>query len=620
MNVSVSARGEFDRDLALRAPGLLGEFNRAGVLSSADVHVARTLGRLGGETDESVLLAAALTVRNTRMGSVVLDLTQAQSTTAAEVLGDTATAPEPVDLPWPAIETWRAACAASPLVAGAAPVDGRPLRLVEGNMWLDRYFRQEESVAADLLARVAGTAPGHDESRLAAGLARLFPQADDADQRAAAEAAVRSRCTVIAGGPGTGKTTTVARLLALLCDQPGPAPRIALAAPTGKAAARLTAAVRGAIATLGEDDRTRVGTPVATTVHRLLGSRPGSGRFRHDRANRLPHDVVVIDETSMVSLTLMARLLEAVRPQARLVLVGDPDQLASVEAGAVLGDLTGEADDAERGSRMAGSVVRLTKARRYAEEGEIAALAAAVRLGKVDAVLEAVGADGGPVEFVEVPDDVLWLPESLLTGLRADVQAAGARVLAAATAGDGQAALEAVDAHRVLCAHRAGPRGVGHWSDRVLAWLAETGSRPAWTHGVAHPVGEPLLVTTNAAELGLFNGDTGVVVAAPGTESGTAVAFDTSEGLRLLPPGRLPEVRPVYAMTVHKAQGSEFARVTVLLPPAASPLASRQTLYTALTRATDSVRLIGSREALVRAVEHPAARASGLAARLRDPR
>lgn len=619
MTTVATARAEFDRDLALRAPGLLAEFNRAGVLSSADVHVARTLGRLGGESDETVLLATALTVRSTRMGSVVLDLMQAQSTTAPEALGEATTPIEPIDLPWPATDAWVTACAASPLVAGAEPTDGRPVRLVGHLMWLDRYFRQEESVAADLLARVDGAAPDHDTDRLAAGLDRLFPNTDDDDQRAAAEAAVRSRLTVIAGGPGTGKTTTVARLLALLCDQPGPAPRIALAAPTGKAAARLTEAVHRAIGTLSEDDRTRVGTPVATTVHRLLGSRPGSSRFRHDRTNRLPHDVVVIDETSMVSLTLMARLVEAVRPQARLVLVGDPDQLASVEAGAVLGDLTGEGDEDSRRSLVAGSVVRLTKARRYAEEGHIATLAAAVRIGDVDGVLAAVGASGGPVEFIEVSDDVPWLPESLLSGLRADVQAAGARVLAAATAGDGAGALQAVDAHRVLCAHRAGPRGVRHWSDRVQAWLGEAGSRPARVHGVAHPIGEPLLVTTNAAEVSLFNGDTGVVVAAD-TESGTAVAFRTPEGgVRLLPPGRLPEVRPVYAMTVHKAQGSEFARVTVLLPPAASPLASRQTLYTALTRATDSVRLIGSREALVRAVEHPAARASGLAARLSAP-
>ncbi|MGQ0847272.1 MAG: exodeoxyribonuclease V subunit alpha [Sporichthyaceae bacterium] len=609
--------GEWGPELALRAPTLLRAFNEAGVINAADVHVATTLGRLVGEPDETVLLAAALTVRSTRMGSVVLDLMQAQATTAAETIGDSLETAAP-DLPWPDSLGWVAACAASPLFGTADDADPRPLRLVEGNLWLDRYFRQERSVADDLLARLDGPPPTLDEQRLAAGLARLFSP-EDADQRSAAEAAARSRFVVVAGGPGTGKTTTVARLLALICDQGGPAPRIALAAPTGKAAARLTEAVHGAVASLGEQDRARVGSPVATTLHRLLGSRPGSSRFRHDRNNRLPHDVVVVDETSMVSLTLMARLLEAVRPSARLVLVGDPDQLSSVEAGAVLGDLTGESaggrEQPPATSRMQGAVVRLTRPRRYDERGTIAALAAAVRENRVDAVLEAVRNNAPSVQFVEIPDDLAWVPESMLAALAEDIQTTGASVLRAALAGEAEVALKAVDEHRLLCAHRAGPRGVRHWSDRVLLWLAEKGVRPAAGAGQSRPIGEPLLVTANAADLGLFNGDTGVVVADPESDR-PVVAFRTSEGLRRLPLGRLPDVRPVYAMTVHKAQGSEFARVTVILPPAASPLATRQTLYTALTRATDEVRLIGSAEALERAVSHPAARASGLAARL----
>lgn len=612
-------RDAFDPQRTLRAPGLLREFNEAGVLGAADVHVALTLGRLVGEIDERVLLAAALVVRSTRSGSVVVDLTQAQSTTAAELAGESDAGLAPAVLPWPTVDGWIAACAASPMVGGAEGPGDRPLRMVGESVWLDRYYRQEESVAADLLARLDGAPPAHDAERLAVGLARLFPAEADADQRNAAEAAVRSRLTVVAGGPGTGKTTTVARLLALLCDQPGPAPRIALAAPTGKAAARLTEAVRGALETLEPADAARVGAPPATTVHRLLGFRPGSTRFRHHRGNRLPHDVVVVDETSMVSLTLMAQLLEAVRPQARLVLVGDPDQLASVEAGAVLGDLTADAVEPAAPSRMRGAVVRLERTRRFAEGGAIAALARAVRDGDVAALLTAVDSASDAVEFVEVDDQAAWLPESVLAGLRADVAGTGGLVLHAAERGDGAAALDAVDAHRVLCAHRNGPRGVRHWTDRVLAWLAEDGSRPAAAYGTARAVGEPLLVTANSPDLGLFNGDTGVVVADPAAPSGMVAAFRTAEGLRTLPIGRLPEVRPIYATTVHRAQGSEFSRVTVVLPPAASPLCSRQTLYTALTRAVDSVRLIGSREALIRAVEHPAARASGLAARLREP-
>jgi exodeoxyribonuclease V alpha subunit len=598
----IGALPEHDPDLARRAVGLLAQFNAAGVLTAADVHVASTLGRLGGETDEVVLLAAALVVRSTRQGSVVLDLATAAETTSQDS-EESAAPPAAVPLPWPEPTDWVSRCARSPLTAGGEDPPGRPLRLVGASLWLDRYFGQERDVADGLLHRATDEPPPFDATRLAASLDRLFRAATDADQRAAAAQAVRSRLAVIVGGPGTGKTTTVARLLALLHDQPGPPPRVALAAPTGKAAARLTEAVRGAVATFPADDRTRIGEPTATTVHRLLGFRPGSrSRFKHDRDNRLPHDVVIVDETSMVSLTLMARLIEAVRPTARLVLVGDSDQLASVEAGAVLADLTADPESSVLGPH----VVRLARTRRFSEQGEIAALAAAVRRGDTATALTALRAGGDAVEFVEVPDDA-DLPDAALAALRADVLRTGAAMLRAATAGDGAGALAAADAHRVLCAHRLGPRGVRHWTGRVHGWLTDAGLIGA------HRVGEPLLITENDADLALFNGDTGVLVATP---DGPLVAFRRGGAVRLVPLGRLPAHRPVHAMTVHRAQGSEFGRVSVLLPAAASPLATRQTLYTAITRATEAVRLIGSAEAVARAVAHPAARASGLAARL----
>jgi exodeoxyribonuclease V alpha subunit len=605
---------EFAPARAIWSIGLLGAFNAAGVLSAADVHVATTLGRLGDETDETVLLAVALTVRGTRNGSVMLDL----ATVADEIVPD---APEGDDdlapkatapLAWPEPVRWRATCAASGLVAEPDDPPGRPMRMIGSSLWLDKYFTQERDVAADLLTRRAADPPAVDEERLREALERLFPGARDADQRSAAELAARSRLTVIAGGPGTGKTTTVARLLALLCDQPGPPPRIALAAPTGKAAARLTEAVQAAAVTFAPADRERIGEPVATTVHRLLGYRPGSRtRFRHDRTNRLPHDVVVIDETSMVSLTLMARLTEAVRPTARLVLVGDPDQLASVEAGAVLGDLTTGTDDT---NALAPCLTRLQSSRRFDAHGRIAALAAAVRSGAVAETLEILRGDDPAVEFIEtepggVPDD------AVLAGLRADVLQAGAAMSAAAAAGDAVAALEAADSHRLLCAHRTGAFGVRLWAERVVAWLAVAGHTPA-SRGDGRYLGEPILVSANDAELELFNGDTGVVVA---SAAGSVAAFRRGSRIRTVALARLPAVRSVHAMTVHRAQGSEFSRVTILLPPPDSPLANRQTLYTAITRAGSAVRLIGSAAAVERAVGHPAARATGLGARLRCP-
>jgi exodeoxyribonuclease V alpha subunit len=602
---------------ALRASGLLAEFNAAGVLSAADVHVVTTLGRLCGETDERVLLAAALTVRGTRAGSVVLDLATTAGTIvpeAVEAVGyrtDDADVPrvDPASLHWPEPGAWVAACTASPLTGGPEE-PGRPLRIVGSSLWLDRYWTQETGVADALLARAAAAPPEIDETRLAAGLDRLFPNADDADQRRAAEVGARSRLAVVAGGPGTGKTTTVARLLALLAEESGSTPRVALAAPTGKAAARLTEAVREALVGMDDTDRVRLGAPEATTIHRLLGFKPGSkSRFRHDRSNRLPHEVVVIDETSMVSLTLMARLLEALRPATRLVLVGDPDQLASVEAGAVLGDIVNPPGGGA--SRLAGSVVTLTRTRRYGEGSAIAELAAAVRAGEPARVLELLRAGTSGIEFVEVDDEGL-IPESAVAGLRADVTAAAAAMTAAAADGDALEALRAMERHRLLCAHRLGPRGVRHWTDRISGWL---GGHRGSGRADGRYIGEPVLITTNDAEIGLFNGDTGVIVA--GADGEPVAAFRRGEIARRIALGRLPEARTVHTMTVHKSQGSEFARVSMVLPPASSPLATRQTLYTALTRASAGVRVIGSPAAVERAVSRPAARASGLGARLR---
>ena len=572
----------FESTLALRATGVLADFNRAGILSAADVHVALRLGRIGGETDAAVLLAAALVVRSTRHGSVVLDLTTAEATTSPEVDEDALDAVAEIVLEWP--DDWVARCAASPLVGG-------PLRMAGSRLWLARYWDQEEQVAAELLERSAVSPADLDAAVLAAGLARLFPGAGDADQRMAAEACALSRVSVLAGGPGTGKTTTVSRLLALLREQ-HPEWRIALAAPTGKAAARLEEAVRSSTASLPAEDRVRLGELPATTLHRLLGWRPEArSRFRHDRTNRLPVEVVVVDEASMVSLTMMARLLEALRPTTRLVLVGDPDQLASVEAGAVLGDLV------DAGVAGGGRDARRRTAAFPATSG-IALLAAAVQDGTGVRCLEVLRSDDTPeVELVEVADGAA-LPAYQLDGVKADVTISGLALLDAAERGDAVAALEALDRHRLLCAHRRGPRGVAHWSALAARWIAD--EHPVGPRADGRYAGEPLMVTANDYEIGLYNGDTGVVV--DDGAGGLVAAFGRGGAPILVPLVRLGAVRPLHAMTVHRSQGSQFARITVLLPAAGSPLGTRETLYTAVTRATTHVRVIGSAEALVEAV------------------
>ncbi len=592
----------------VRSP-LLGRFHAAGVLGLADVHTAEALGRMVRERDERVLLAAALTVRALRLGSVCLDLTTASVVAVAEDdAGADGRSAEVETLEWPEPDAWLGACRDSVLVAAAdAPAADRPLRLSGSLLYLERYWQQEESVRSQLEARTRSTPPQVDDAALVRDLDRLFPPAAELrgepdHQREAAEASARRWVTVLAGGPGTGKTTTVARLLALLDAQPGPAPRVALAAPTGKAAARLAEAVRDAAARLPEQDRARLGALDASTVHRLLGWRSGSkSRFRHDATNPLPHDVVVVDEMSMVSLTLMARLLEAVRPDARLVLVGDPDQLSSVEAGAVLADITGTTN---------ASVVRLTHNWRF--EGTIAQLADAVRTGDPDQAVALLTCGAADVTLAPLDAGAgLGAGAPGLDELAQRLSGSADAARRAAAAGDAGAALRAVEAHRLLCAHRRGPYGVNRWNLEVEQWLART--LPGYGADGEFYLGRPLLVTANDKDLDLWNGDTGVVTR---TDVGLRAAFARADRPLLYPPARLDAVATVHAMTVHKAQGSQFAAVTLVLPPPDSPLLTRELLYTAVSRATTRVLLLGSEEAVRQAVSRPANRASGLRQRM----
>ena len=613
-------------DVPWRVEGLLVPFVAAGVLAAADVHVARRLCALTGEDDDQVALAAALTVRALRGGSVCLVLAEAPELVTDDPEADTApgmgteaTSSDASDLPWPDLATWSEVVRASPLVAeGPHGDDDRPVRWVAGRLYLDRYWRDELVVRGVVGEHLTDDAI--DDAALTEATDRLLDGPAAARQRDAVRAVAASRVTVLTGGPGTGKTTTVARLVAALAagaqgTHPPGSLRVALAAPTGKAAARLQEAVNTEVTTLPEADRRTVDPLVATTVHRLLGWRPGtSTRFRHDRTHPLPHDLVVVDESSMVSLPLMARLMEALRPSARLLLVGDADQLVSVEAGAVLGDLVEAHPE---------TTVRLDHVFRYG--AALAALAEAVRTGDGDGVVDLLRAGDDAYELVELSDGDpgagTWrLTDADVAGLREDVVTAGRRLVTAARAGDAAGALAALDQHRLLLAHRTGPFGVAHWAPLAASWVGEATGRHRPVGG-AWPVGEPLLVTKNDRASGLYNGDAGVVVAAVPTDSagtgaspsaGTVVAFGTPDAPRLVPPYRLPEVQPVHAMTVHRAQGSQFARVTVLLPPTGSPLLTRELLYTAVTRASTHVRVVGTADAVRTAVATRSRRASGL--------
>lgn len=567
--------GPHDRRRARSASGLLAGFNDTGLLEAADVHVARRVAALAGEADEQVQLALALAVRGVRSGSTCVDL---------------AAVPALLDHDgWPEPAAWVEAVAGSPLVAEGV------LHLEGGTVYLDRYHRLESQVCDDLVERVAAPAPPVDAAALEAARARIRGHRLSEQQERAAVGAVGRSTTVLTGGPGTGKTTTIARLLVLLAD-------------------------------LDPADRERVGRPETMTLHRLLGWRPDNAtRFRHDRGNRLKHDLVVVDESSMVELTMMGRLLEAVRPQARLVLVGDPRQLTSVGAGAVLADVVRGFADHFGEDAPESPVASLTENFRSTEH--IKQLAEALRAGDADEVLATLRRPSDEVELVELPavDSSADGPGAQASG-QVSGQALGhavgealrersldlaLRVRRHAVAGEHEQAVAALDTHRLLCAHRDGPFGVRSWNRQVERWLAEEVGEPVLGEWY---VGRPLLVTTNDYALEVYNGETGAVVRAP--DGRLRAWISGSERLRDFAPARLEAVETMHAMTVHKSQGSQAAHVTVLLPEADSRLLTRELFYTAITRAQEQVRVVASEAAVRAAVAREAQRASGLRDRL----
>jgi exodeoxyribonuclease V alpha subunit len=341
------------------------------------------------------------------------------------------------------------------------------------------------------------------------------------------------------------------------------------------------------------------------TIHRLLGRRDGT-HFKHDRRDPLVHDLVVVDETSMVSLPLMARLLDAVRPDARLVLVGDPYQLASIEAGTVLGDVVGPASEPgePQAGVMAERITVLQRMHRFDEGSAIAAVAEAVRSGDADRTIELLTDAGAETSWLRPDDagveDVLGL-----------LVAAGVEIVGFAQAGDGRRALDAATRIKLIAATRRGPGGLYEWGENIERAVIE--AVPGLSRARRWYVGRPIIVTGNDLMNGVFNGDVGVVVNHDGEIS---VDLGDGEGVRRISPSRLDQVETWWAMTIHKSQGSEFSHVVVSLPQAASPILTRELLYTAVTRAKDRLTIVGSEESLRAAVDRPIARASGLRHRL----
>ncbi|CAD0360026.1 exodeoxyribonuclease V subunit alpha [Xanthomonas hortorum pv. gardneri] len=711
-------------------PNLLTALNQAGALRTLDLAFAQSLQRLAADTDPQVLAGAALASLAVTSGHAGLDPTR-----AAMLLdprdGPLPTFPDPTD--------WQRTLAASRWVDQPHPEDPAaadcPLVLEHGLLYLRRYREYERRLALGLQRIAAQSPPPFDAATLAPLFAQLFPNATSATlptdptplppgegarragegtglpepslyqdganppepttdrQAQAAALALRRTLLLVTGGPGTGKTTTIARLLLLRIAQAlasnTPAPRIALAAPTGRAAERMAESLRGAVARAianGIDPALAEALPTgASTLHRLLGVIPDSPNFRHNADNPLPFDLIVVDEASMVDLPLMCKLVEAVADGTQLILLGDADQLPSVEAGDVLAAIlqaAGPGDalqphDAEAlqpllGSAPTGSTpasiqtgghtishtqtgglaghrVHLLRGYRQADNFALTPLADAIRTGDADTALALLrSGELAGVHFHEDGEAPLALGRDALL----------AHWRALADAQDPAAALRDAARLRLLTAVRAGPQGARGLNARIEQLLADTGSG-ARRLGAASPwfQGRLLLITENSYRHGLFNGDVGICLRseaspfsgrseaspsprrsdetpAPGQSGATANRHDPStdsraqaplvawfEGdgdgqVRGFHPAALPAHESAFAMTVHKAQGSEFDTVWLQMPTRDARVLSRELLYTGITRARRALHLAGSEAVIRSALARHAARISGLAWRL----
>lgn len=715
------AEGEHGLPAASRAPSsaadkrttllaTLGFWVELGWLRRVDAHLVRFMARHAADAPASVLLAAALASHQLGRGHVCLSLSRAladpRATLSLPPLEQTQTQINEARVALPeafldglTVEDWASELAVSPLVTLLAQADApaghlplRPLVLVGERLYLRRYWQAEREVAAGLRARMGAGDEG--ESRVSDALGErlrdLFasnqsdPHGEPDWQKLACALALRQRLTVISGGPGTGKTTTVTRLLALLQAQAlggseqgdegtsaaddidRRALDIRLVAPTGKAAARLSESIRGAVARLGVSEAVRAAIPrEASTVHRLLGARPDSRHFRHHAGNPLALDLLVVDEASMVDLDLMAALLGALPAHARLILLGDKDQLASVEAGAVLGDLcehalppryspelcaelsrltgeslegmvagrdipseaAGEVTSARHG-RLGDHVVVLQKSYRFAADSGIGALARASNDGDRQALRAAWKTGFSDIAWLSLngPEDRA-LEQLIVNGYRPALEAVR----------DKRPARDVIDLlleFQLLCALRKGPYGVDGLNQRVARVLMQRGligDERGWY------AGRPVMVTSNDRALGLYNGDVGITLPDPAAGGRLRVFFPIEEeaddllpsgaqgeisavdktafhrGTRAVLPSRLESVETVFAMTVHKSQGSEFRHVLFVLPEGANPILTRELVYTGITRAKSRVTLAGTRrETLEGAIERRVVRASGL--------
>ncbi|MEW6673567.1 MAG: exodeoxyribonuclease V subunit alpha [Thermodesulfobacteriota bacterium] len=604
--------------------------NKIKIFNEIDLHFAEFISKLDGNDDEVIFLSAALTSSMAGSGDTCLDLNRYAQKGLSEDMDPRGA------IACPALSVWREKLTASTVVG--SPGEFKPLVLdAQNRLYLYRYWDYQKKLADAIRQKAANKISGVNLTVLRDGLRRFFkPSSLPVDwQQIAAVAAVLNRFCVIAGGPGTGKTHLVATILVLLLEQDGGSGlRILLTAPTGKAAMKLSAAIKTAMETIPCSDAVREALPTeAATIHRLLKTVPHSPYFHYCEDNPLPADVVVVDEASMIDLALMSKLFQALPSATRVILAGDSDQLASVEPGSVLGDVCDQnrftdfsdsfcatfsslADVSLQAPDMRvlateglhDSIIRLQKNYRFSETGGIGGFSRAVRSGNA----------GEAVDFLDRMDEsgIVWEDCSsterlseILTRYVLEEYSPSLRET------DPSAALEKFNRFQVLCALNRGPFGVHAVNDLIEQVLIRNGlvapARRPQSHWYR---GRPVIVTRNDYRLSLYNGDVGITLPDPkGDDSALYVFFQDSQGeTRRFNPARLPEHETVYAMTVHKSQGSEFAKILLVLPDKDAGVLTRELIYTAVTRAREQVVVCGNKPILQSAISRGIDRTSGL--------
>ncbi|MBT0722724.1 exodeoxyribonuclease V subunit alpha [Rosenbergiella collisarenosi] len=593
-----------------------------------DLQFARLV--CGGERAD-YFLAAACVSASAGEGHVCIDLASltpaglwaGSQRVAAEGLWQLCEAPMEAEVWQRQLEHWPAL---------SSPTHRGPLCLVDHQLYLQRAWQYEQQVAAFFNAFPEQQVDDEAQARLI--LDRLFGEASHNDQKVAAAVALTARHAIISGGPGTGKTTTVAKLLAAMIQLSPNKLRIQMAAPTGKAAARLTESLGKALLGLEVDDAVRQRFPrEATTLHRLLGAQATTRQLRYHAQNPLHLDVLIVDEASMVDLTMMANLIAALPASARVIFLGDRDQLASVEAGAVLGDICRSAEygysraraaqltrltgcviagnDLSDAPRLRESICLLTHSYRFDGDSGIGQLAKAVNQGDSRQAQALLAGEHRDIHWRTLADEGDW--QTLLTEICQGYQP----FLAAIASGSSPHKVVSDFGHyQVLCALREGAFGVKGLNQSIETALRQRGLLPPLPPTQQAYVGRPIMITRNDSSLGLFNGDIGITLL--DDEQQLKVYFQLPSGeLRAVQPSRLPEHETAWVMTVHKSQGSEFTHTALVLPRQFSPVLSRELIYTAITRAKSQLTLYGEASMISRAIANQTSRRSGLTAALR---